>query len=190
MADINEERPPVYPFDLNRPLKQGAAKVQLSENIYAVLINEDGTKEVYEADNIVTDDGDTYYAQRGAGEVPTNAFGIIELGTAGNVPAKTSNRSDLTTPVATSQKAHDAGYPQTNDPDTDNPGSSGPDIITYRTTYTTVEANAVNIDRIIITNVTPGAAEPVLAYAVFAGPFTKVGTQTLKVFTNHNLNGV
>ena len=161
------------------------------ENVFAVVENvHTGEKSVHKAENIVTDAGDVYYAQRGASESVTNAFGIMEMGSAGAAPGKTSNRSNMTTKIASSQKAHDGTYPQTNDGDADNPGTTGTDIITYRVSYTTGESNDGAIDRMIITNATPGASEPVLMYATFAAAFAKTSDDTLKVFVNHTMNGV
>jgi hypothetical protein len=166
-------------------------KVRTAENVYAVLCNTvTGKKRIYECHNLVLDTGDIYYAQLGASEATTNAFGIMELGTAGTAPAKGQDRSDVSAFVAASQKAHDGTYPQTNDPDGDNPGTVGVDIVTYRVSYGTGEANSAGIDRVIITNTSPGASEPVLSYAVFGAPFTKTSADTLKVFVNHRFNGV
>ena len=138
--------------------------------------------------NIVTDAGDLHVAQKWAAESPTNAFGIWELGTAGDAPAKGSNRSNMTSKVSGSQKAHDSTYPKRNDGDTDNTGA-GVDIVTFRVSYTTAEANSAGITRGIITNVTPGASEPVLSYWTITS-FEKTSSDTLKMFLNEQLNGV
>jgi len=169
-----------------------AGLIGFNENIYAVLEWQDGSGKikVYKSHNIVTNAGDVYYAQRAASESVTNAFGIMELGTAGDAPAKASIRSNVTAVVAVSQKAHDGTYPLTNDPDPDNPDTVGTDVVTYRVSYTVAEANDTDIDRVIITNVTPAAGEALLSYGVFSAPFTKTGAQTLKVFVNHTFNGV
>jgi hypothetical protein len=165
-------------------------KVKTLENITVVLENErTGERRILKTHNIVTNAGDVYYAQMGAGESPTNAFGILELGTDGDAPGKTSNRSNMTTKVTGSQKVFDATYPQTDDGDSDNPDAAT-DVTTYRVSYTTSEANATGIDRLIITNATPGASEPVMTYAEFAAPFDKTSSDTLKVFVNHDFTGV
>jgi len=145
-------------------------------------------KRIYEAHNLISDAGDLYYAQRAASETPTNAFGIMELGSAGAAPVKGSNRSNMTTKIASSQKAFDATYPKTNDGDADNTGA-GTDIISYRVSYATGEANDAAIDRLILTNVTPGASEPVMTYATFTA-FAKTASDTLKQFVNHTFLGV
>lgn len=155
-------------------------------NVLAVLERPDG-KLLIPASNIVTDAGDVYYAQRGAAESPTNAFGILELGSAGT-PGKTANRSSFTQ-IAGTQKAHDTGYPKSNDADADNTGA-GTDVVTYRTSYTKADFNASGISHGWITNATPGTSEPLLTGYAFAASFNKTADDTLKVFTNHQLTGI
>ena len=145
------------------------------------------------ASNIITDAGDLYYAQRGAAETPTNAFGILELTTGREVaaaPAKGDNRGNYDTLViAGTQKAFDATYPKTNDGDADNTGA-GTDVTTYLVSYTKADFNATGITHGILTNVTPGAAEPIMTGFQFAASFNKTADDTLKVFVNHTANGV
>ena len=168
--------------------------------IIAVLTDQlTGQKRVFKTRNIVTNDGDEYYAYRGVNAQPPNdlfttgaaqAFdGIMELGTAGNAPVKASIRSDMTAKVASSQKAMDATYPLRNDGDADNTGA-GVDVDTYRVSYLTSEANSAGIDRLIITNPSPTAGDQCLMYALFAASFEKTSNDTLKVFVNHTMNGV
>ena len=83
----------------------------------------------------------------------------------------------------------DATYPLVNDGDADNTGA-GTDIITYRVSYTTAEANQTDTTDVILTNPSPGASEPVIMHAEFAASFTKTSADTLKVFVNHRMNGV
>lgn len=149
-----------------------------------------GGKLLVAASNIVTDDGDLYYAELGAGESPTNDFaaGIFELQSAGT-PAKAADRSDFTA-IASTQKTIDGTYPQTNDGDADNTGA-GADIVTYRVSYTKTDFNASGITHGLITNAGPGAAEPILTgFALPDAPFQKTANDTLKVFVNHTMNGV
>lgn len=164
--------------------------------IVAVLVNPTTLRpeQVHITKNLITNEGDRYYAQRGAGESPTHFTSpAIELGTAGAAPAKTSNRSNVTTKVSGSLKQVDSGYPKTDDDDVRNAANADVDVVTYRVTYNTGEANTANIDRVIITNWaagSPGASEVVLSYAVFGAPFTKTSAQQLFVFVNHTMNGV
>ena len=145
--------------------------------------------------NIVTNDGDTYYAQAGnPNDTPTNDFGgangrIVVLDNTGAAPAKTSNFSNIGAAVGTGNpKAFDTGYPKSNDNDTDNTGAAV-DAITYRTSYTTSEANGT-IDRLAIHLNGATGTDPILSYGAFAAQFTKASTDTLKVFNNHTMNGV
>ncbi len=165
-------------------------------HVCAVLQNvHTGKKTVIEGDNLITDAGDRHYAERvddsHNGPVSfTNAFDIFELGTGHTgVAAKGDDRSDITGFVASSQKVFDATYPLHNDPDGDNSGS-GVDIVSYRVSYTTGEANSAGIDHLIVTNVTPGASEPIMTHAEFGAAFEKTASDTLKVFLNHQMNGV
>ncbi len=162
------------------------ALVPRHQNIIAVL-GTLGGKIVIPGSNIVTDAGDIYYAQEGAGEATTNAFGILELGTAGT-PAKAADRSDFTS-IASTQQAHDGTYPQTNDGDGDNTGA-GTDVVTFRTSYTAASFADAAITHGWITNVTPGASEALLTGYAFSGSFEKTASDTLKVFVNHTMNGV
>ena len=186
------------------------SREQLRGRVVVVLEDQlTGAKRKYVSKNIVTNAGDLYYAQRGAllttgtpiSPVPTNftdANGVPDMimelysdaGTPNAAPAKTNTRADLTGTLATgSAKAMDATYPQVNDADGDNTGA-GVDIITYRVSYTTGEANLANISDVILTNPSPGASEPLLMHAEFASAFTKTSSDTLKVFVNHEMLGV
>lgn len=172
--------------------------VDTKETVVLVLETPEGriTKTIV-WDNLVTDAGDRYYAElavigfQGSGS-PTNSFQYLELGTAGNTPTKSSDRSDVTSKVSSSIKVVSSGYPTTNDTDTLNTGA-GVDIISWKFEYGTAEANASGIDRCIITNgPSPGASEAVLNYgdSFTGGSFTKTSNDLLTVYVNHRLNGV
>jgi hypothetical protein len=140
--------------------------------------------------NLVTDAGELYLSQKATGAAPTNVFGIMELGTAGNAPAAASTRADLTTKIASSQKAFTATYPKVNDLDADNTGK-GASVMTWLTTYATTDFDhaAVDIDRSIITNTAPAAGEPLFDYGTFTA-FGKSSVQQAKCFVNVTLAGV
>lgn len=158
--------------------------------------------------NIATDAADLYYSERAAllttgtpiSPVPTNftdANGVPDMimelydnTPANNAPAKANDRSDLLGTIApSSAKAIDATYPQVNDGDADNTGA-GVDIVTYRVSYLKTEANLADITDVILTNPSPGATEPLILHAEFAASFTKTAQDTLKIFANHQFNGV
>lgn len=164
------------------------ALVPRHRNILAVLSSDAG-ETLIPASNIVTDAGDIYYAQKGAGEATTNAFGIHELGSAVTATfAKTHNRSNMTV-IGSTQKAHSATYPKRNDADADNTGA-GTKIVTYLASYAKADFNHAAITHGIITNATPGATEPILTGYAFAASFAKTANDTLKVFVNHAMTGV
>ena len=177
-------------------------RVQLIGSVVTVLTSRTGKKDIRKVRNIVTDAGDLYYAERGAllttgtpiSPVPTNFTDtngvpdmIMELyQNDSGAPAKGNDRSDLGTQVGTG-KAMDSGYPQNDDMDSDNTGA-GADIITYLVSFTTAEVNG-SIDDVILTNPSPGATEPLLMHADGLAR-TKTSSDTLKVFVNHQMNGV
>lgn len=156
------------------------------KNILAILGKPEGNV-LIPASNIVTNDGDLFYAQLMAGEVTTNAFDYHELGSAGT-PAKGANRSAFT-PIASTEKLETATYPKTNDADADNTGA-GTDIRTTLVSYTKADFTAVSITHGWVTNVTPGASEPLLTGYAFGVGFAKTANDTLKVFVNHEALGV
>lgn len=161
------------------------AFVPKHRNVLAVLSGLEG-KLLIPASNIVTNAGDLHYAQKGAGESPTNAFGVHELASAGT-PGKAANRSSFT-PIASTEKANTGGYPTTNDQDADNTGA-GTDIVSFLATYAKADFNHAAITHGMMTNVTPGASEPILTGYAFAASFAKTADDTLKVFVNHEFTG-
>ena len=157
--------------------------------------------------NIVTLAGVEYYTARMADTTPTQfvdgggAFdGILELGTAGTTPTTSSTRASITALVADSQRACDGSYPTTDDSDPLNPltglfmsdGASSvmlEQTVTYKFSYPAGTFTGINIDRAIITNPSPGASEPVLAYTV-GTPFTVNATSAVIVRWNHRMQAV
>lgn len=203
---------PVEQYWLDRMMGAVYGDVEASQirgSVLAILRNEDtGLELVIPGLNIVTNDGDLYYAERGAllttgtpiapvptdftdaNGVPDMIFEIYDNTPANNAPAKTNDRSDLLGTLAPSSgKAKDATYPLVNDGDADNTGS-GVDIVTYRVSYTTGEANQADNTDVILTNPSPAASENLINHAEFAASFTKTSSDTLKVFVNHEMLGV
>ena len=140
--------------------------------------------------NIVTNDGDQYYAQMACGESPTDDFdgasGGLRLGSGSTSPSKTD--TDGRTFLSGSGHALDATYEKTNDGDSDNTGA-GVDVVTWRFSYLTSEGNVNSIAEgaIVDDRTTPTAA---LSHFLFAASFNKTNSDTLKVFVNHTMNGV
>jgi len=154
-------------------------------NICIVKENQNtGEKTWYHAKNIVTNDGDLYYAQFGGSN------GRMELRTGSATPAKGDTFQQVTTPVAASIKIKDSAYPKTNDDDSDNTGS-GTDIVTWRTSWTTGDFNATAIigGCFHIGAGSPANSTKLLTHFSITS-FNKTASDTLKIFVNHTFNGV
>lgn len=172
-----------------RLLTPADTEIEVRGEVVAILRDEEtGLVRVHRTRNIVTNAGDVYYAQRGAGETPTNTFNTLELGTAGT-PGKAADRDDFT-PIASTQKAVKASYPQTDDADADNTGA-GVDIITWTFEYAAGDFSNAAISHGWITVTGAGAGAPILTgFAFSGGAFEKTATDTLKVIVNHTMTGV
>ena len=164
-------------------------------NICIVKENQDtGDKTWLYAKNIVTSDGDLYYAQKSVGGTPTSDFGgsdgRMELRTGSATPAKAHVYSDVTTPVTASRKIKDSAYPKTADDDSDNTGS-GTDIVTWRTSWTTSDFNATAIigGCFHAGGASPASGAKLLTHFSITS-FNKTASDTLKIFVNHTFNGV
>ena len=169
---------------MNRAMGGGAP---LLPNVRAVLRNEKtGQKQVFLAENLVTDDGDAYYARLGCGSAaPWNVVGI-RLGTATATPVKGSH--DVGGFVAGGTKAVDANYPCNSDPDTDNAAYASADSVTWRFSFGTGDANINNIAEGAIVDSLSSPTKCVCHFK-FAAAFSKTSSDTLKVFVNHQFLG-
>jgi len=155
----------------------------------------DYIKKFYYGKNIVTNDGDIFYANQSVTEAPAAnedfEAGRMELQNPGiqDTPAKGDTYTSVTTPITASRKIFDATYPKRNDGDADNTGS-GVDVASYLTSYTTGDFNATGINGgTIHDNASPvGATKLLTHYSITA--FAKTASDTLKMFVNHTMNGV
>lgn len=158
-------------------------------NVIAILSDEGkDTRLIIPGKNIVTNDGDVYYAQKSAGDSVTDDFtaGGMRLGTSSSAVAKSD--TDVTTFGTDGDIAASGGYPKANDGDGDNTGA-GTDIVTWRFSYGTGDGNISGIQEGAITDSlsSPTAA---LTHFLFSGSFSKTSSNTLIVFVNHRFNGV
>jgi len=179
-------------FESKKPV---GTQINPDLNVCIVKENNDtGDKTWYYAKNIVTNDGDLYYAQQAVETTPTSDFGgsdgRMELRTGSATPAKGHVYSDVSTPVTASRKAIDAGYPKVSDADSDNTGA-GADIVTWRTSWTTSDfnANAIIGGCIHVGGASPASGAKVLSHFSITS-FNKTASDTLKIFVNHTFNGV
>jgi len=170
---------------------------QINPDLNICIVKENditGQKTWIYAKNIVTNDGDLYYAQKSVGGTPTSDFGgsdgRMELRTGSATPAKAHVYSDVTTPVTASRKVKDNTYPKTADDDSDNTGS-GTDIVTWRTSWTTSDFNATAIigGCFHVGGASPASGSKLLTHFSITS-FNKTASDTLKIFVNHTFNGV
>lgn len=170
--------------------------VQITGEVIAILENQEtGERRVHRTHNIVTNDGDQYFAEiaeigfKGAGS-PTNDFDTLYLGTTVSpTPAKADNFSNITNiGGGATQPTITSGYPQTSDPDTDNTGS-GADILTYQYAYTAGSFSQTGITEGAIATSTATGTDPILCRFAFASSFDKGSSDTLKVIYNVTFNG-
>jgi hypothetical protein len=139
-------------------------------NICLVQESADGSKHWFYGSNLVTDDGDTYYAQQsaytgagsgqGSGTPSPNFFvcsAVLQNPSSadsnGSAEFKNDTFAQFTTPILTgtataawavqaveATAGSGVGYPKANDLDADNSGK-GVDIVTYKFTWTTGQIN-------------------------------------------------
>lgn len=158
-------------------------------NVLAIIRNKFGEiKSIVRGKNIITNDGDLFYAQMGAGEATTHDFINCVLGT-GEVAADKGDDYNDMTPIADSEKAPSANYPKTNDQDADNTGKAV-DSITWKYYWLGADFDDDAIAEGCITVVTPEAGDKVLTRFLFVAPFPKEATDTLTLYVNHNFIGV
>jgi len=150
------------------------------------LLEGPGKRRIIGLANIVTNDGDQYYAEAAVG-APSWTVAGIRLGT--GTAAATKTDTDVTTYLAGSGKAMDGTYPMTNDTDPDNAAGKGIDIVSWRVSHATTEGNGNNIAELaLVDNI--AAPTKALTHALFAATFNKTSSDTLKTFINHTMNGV
>ena len=136
--------------------------------------------------NLVTDNGDLYYAEAAMGSESWTPTGF-RMGTdpASADVAKADN--DVNSFATGTNQLTDAGYPKTNDDDGDNTGA-GTDIVSWRVSFGTSAANVNSLGEIAICDSLTGPTKA-LCHAVFSAPFNKTSDDTLKVFVNHTFTG-
>ncbi len=150
--------------------------------------------------NLVTDDGDIYYAKQGAGEAPaanedfSQSDSKFEVGSTAIGEAKGDTYMEFNAgaanPIASSLKSYTATYPKTNDTgDADNTGDAV-DAVSYAVNYLAGDWNDTDVEQgVIIDDATPMDADIILTHYSFTS-FAKTASDTLKIFVNHTMNGV
>ena len=143
--------------------------------------------------NLITNDGEIYYAIKSAGETPSTnenfLTGRFEMGTTAYTEAETDtfNEFDVSTTskISGSRQAFTSGYPKTNDTgDADNTGDSTQSV-SYAVNYSAGAWNDTDVEQgCIHDNATPVTTTKLLSVFSFTS-FAKTSSDTLKVFVNH-----
>jgi hypothetical protein len=183
-------------YDKSKPIE----KTRVKET--CVLVTKDAltgkTLSVQEiGPNIVTDVGDTYYAQRGANGTVTYTFSAGRMVAARSYTITAAKTATFGRFVGlgstyTGRTSFASGYPKANDTDVDNTGK-GVDVVTYKSVYTTAQANytvrAVGICR---AGGATNSSGQLLSYKTLtvAQRVQKTSSITLTVYINHTFNGV
>jgi len=156
-------------------------------------------KEYDYAHNLVTNDGEIFYAIQGAGETPAvceqfcMSDAVFSMGGAAMAEAETDTYGTFSAvcgnPIACSQKAYTACFPLTNCMCADNMCTST-QVISYSVCYATCDFNDCTIEHgVIFDDTTPVCATKLLSTFSFTS-FAKTACDTLKVFVNHTFENV
>jgi hypothetical protein len=155
-------------------------------NIILKISHADGTETLVNGKNLVSYEGDKYYAQKIAAEATSFDSASLRLGYDQTAPTK--NDSDVLSFVANSNKAIGATYPQRNNTDTGNT-LGGENVLTWKIIYDIGDLDAVDIiEAAIVDNGT--APTKALCRFIFDRKFTITPTDALTVYVNHSLIGV
>ena len=177
-----------------------------TDNVVRVLsfpeVSPSGTidmiKEFDYTHNLVTNDGEIYYAKLGAGEsAATNedfggtgsGTGYFEMGTTAYTEAETDTFTNFdvggSSKISNSRQTFTSGYPKTNDTgDADNTGDAT-DAVSYSVNYSAASWNDTDVEQgVIHDNSSPVSATKLLCSFSFTS-FAKTASDTLKIFVNH-----
>lgn len=164
------------------------AKVAQKENVTLVIKNAEGkVKQIVKGSNIITNSGDIYYAQKIVGEVVADFdTPSMVLGTGTTQPTKTD--TGVETPIASSNKTLDAGFPQRDNQD---PGNTDGSVtsVTWKFSYPlgAVVATGISEGAIVDNGAAPTDA---LNHFLFSAPFDVTAADQITVYCNHKFVGV
>jgi hypothetical protein len=171
---------------MGKPIEMSDGRIEPCNCVAMLRDERTGAERYIPGHNLVTDLGDRWYAESVV-DSQTWTPAYMRLGSATATGSK--GNTDVSSYLTATGKVIDATYPKTADSDSDNT-SGGVDVVTWRTSWTTAEANVNSISEFAICDsgtVTPTKA---LNRATFAAPFNKTSNDTLKVFANHVFTGV
>ena len=162
-------------------------KVAQKENILVIIKRKNGEVRTIKGHNLVTNDGDEYYARMIIGDSSniTTPF-YLRLGTGTDNPTK--DDTDVETYIDKSAKQVDSDFPKRNYTDEGN-SDGGVNVITYRITYDIGEvvANDISEGALVDNGDSPTKA---LNHFLFDNSFNLTSDDQLIVFVNHSFVGV
>ena len=158
-----------------------------------------GGRTLFPAANLVTNDGDRFYARLIANEAPSPALNSLYLSPvawdAGH-PQKATTSENLASVIAGGEKAVSTGYPQTADEDADNP-DAGLNVVTWQFNYAKgdfsnpgIQSGAIAAAGIAVPAWGAAPAQPILTGFTIAPAINKTANDTLKLIVNHTMTGV
>ncbi len=155
-------------------------------NVMAVLRNaKTGEERRVMGHNLVTDDGDAWYAQKAGGSSYFTVAGL-RLGLGTPTPAK--GDTDVASFLTGGTKAVDAGYPKVSDDDADNVAYASADSNTWRFSFGTADGAGTAIREGAITD-SLSSPTKAITHFVFSANFNKTVQDSLKVFVSQNILG-
>ena len=162
-------------------------KIAQKENVLAIIKKKNGEIQKIKGHNIVTDNGDEYYARKIVNDTSniTTPF-YLRLGTGTDNPTK--SETDVENYIDGSAKQVDNGFPKRNYTDDGN-SDGGVNVITYKITYGIgeLEANDISEGALVDNGDNPTKT---LNHFLFDSSFNLTSNDQLIVFVNHSFVGV
>ena len=162
-------------------------KIENKENVLVIIRKNDGTEKIVKGHNIITDNGDEYYARMIIGDTAniSNPF-YLRLGTGTDTPTKSDY--DVTTFITDSDQQVDDTFPKRNYTDDGN-SDGGVNVITYKITYAVgaVVATGISEGALVDSGTNPTKA---LNHFLFDTTFDLSSSDQLIIFVNHSFVGV
>ena len=162
-------------------------KIANKENVLAIIKKSNGTEKIVKGHNIITSNGDEYYARMIIGDASNISTPFsLRLGTGTATPTKTD--SDVTTYIDDSNKVVDDGFPKRNYTDDSN-SDGGVNVLTYKITYDIgdVVANDISEGALVDDGTNPTKA---LNHFLFDTTFDLSSSDQLIMYINHSFVGV
>jgi hypothetical protein len=156
------------------------------KNITVKITRANGEVEIIRGKNLVTDEGDIYYAQKVVGETTDFPTPFLRLGTSDVAPEK--DDTDVNTYITDSAKAVDTGFPKRNNTDPGNTGG-GVNTLTWKITYALGDLDTTGIQEgaIVDDGASPTKA---ICHFLFDSSFDVASSDQLTVYVNHTFTGV